>query len=148
MATHPEQLLRYLRRLGSWPASDPATDADLLALAKFLKTIPAVHHEVPGPTALLAPGWLRWEERIRPGDRGPGDLLAPTHDDPRLVPGYTATGDPAIPVHVIGGIADAMAADETLAFVQAARTEHVFGASLYEFPRTSAFEWRALAPLR
>jgi hypothetical protein len=58
------------------------------------------------------------------------------------------TGDPAIPVHVIGGIADDMAADETLAFVQAARTEQVFGASLYEFPRTSAFEWRALAPLR
>jgi hypothetical protein len=31
MATHPEQLLRHLRRLGSWPASDPATDAGLLA---------------------------------------------------------------------------------------------------------------------
>jgi Protein of unknown function (DUF3027) len=51
---------------------------------------------VPGPTALLAPKWVPWEERIRPGDLGPGDLLAPRHDDLRLVPGYTATGDPAI----------------------------------------------------
>jgi hypothetical protein len=58
------------------------------------------------------------------------------------------TGDPNVPIHVIGGIADDMAPDETLAFVRAARSEHVFGASLYEFPRTSAFEWQALRPLR
>ncbi|HME49771.1 DUF3027 domain-containing protein [Mycobacterium sp.] len=51
---------------------------------------------VPGPTALLAPRWVPWEERIRPGDLGPGDLLAPPRDDPRVVPGYTATGDPQI----------------------------------------------------
>ena len=51
---------------------------------------------VPGPTALLAPRWVPWEERVRPGDLGPGDLLAPPRDDPRLVPGYTATGDPAV----------------------------------------------------
>ena len=51
---------------------------------------------VPGPTALLAPKWLPWEERVRPGDLGAGDLLAPIPDDPRLVPGYVATGDPSI----------------------------------------------------
>ena len=51
---------------------------------------------VPGPTALLAPRWVPWEQRVRPGDLGPGDLLAPPHDDPRLVPGHAATGDPAI----------------------------------------------------
>jgi len=51
---------------------------------------------VPGPAALLAPQWLPWEERVRPGDLGAGDLLAPLPDDPRLVPGYVATGDPAI----------------------------------------------------
>jgi hypothetical protein len=51
---------------------------------------------VPGPTALLAPHWVPWEDRIKPGDLGPGDLLAPPRDDPRLVPGYTATGDPAV----------------------------------------------------
>jgi hypothetical protein len=51
---------------------------------------------VPGPMALLAPEWVPWEERIGPGDLGPGDLLAPPRDDPRLVPGYTATGDPQV----------------------------------------------------
>jgi Protein of unknown function (DUF3027) len=51
---------------------------------------------VPGPTALLAPPWLPWEKRLRPGDLGPGDLLAPPGDDPRLVPGHAASGDPAI----------------------------------------------------
>jgi Protein of unknown function (DUF3027) len=51
---------------------------------------------VPGPTALVAPRWVPWEQRVRPGDLGPGDLLAPSHDDPRLVAGHTATGDPAV----------------------------------------------------
>ncbi len=51
---------------------------------------------VPGPTALLAPPWVPWRERLRAGDLGPGDLLAPPRDDPRLVPGYSATGDPLV----------------------------------------------------
>jgi hypothetical protein len=51
---------------------------------------------IPGPTALLAPEWLPWEQRIRHGDLGPGDLLAPPADDERLVPGYTASGDPQV----------------------------------------------------
>lgn len=51
---------------------------------------------VPGPTALLAPEWVPWDQRVRPGDLGPGDLLAPPADDPRLVPGYTASGDPEL----------------------------------------------------
>ncbi|MGW5450399.1 DUF3027 domain-containing protein [Nocardia sp. NPDC003979] len=51
---------------------------------------------LPGPDALIAPEFVPWEQRVRPGDLGPGDLLAPPADDPRLVPGYVATGDPAI----------------------------------------------------
>jgi hypothetical protein len=51
---------------------------------------------VPGPTALLAPEWVPWEQRVRQGDLSPGDLLAPAKDDPRLVPGYTASGDPQV----------------------------------------------------
>jgi hypothetical protein len=51
---------------------------------------------VPGPTALLAPQWVPWQERIRPGDLSPGDLLAPPSEDRRLVPGYMATGDPQV----------------------------------------------------
>ena len=51
---------------------------------------------VPGPTALLAPEWVPWDQRIRPGDLSPGDLLAPPAEDPRLVPGYVLSGDPAV----------------------------------------------------
>lgn len=51
---------------------------------------------VPGPTALLAPQWVPWQERVKPGDLGPGDLLAPPPEDPRLVAGFMATGDPLI----------------------------------------------------
>ncbi len=51
---------------------------------------------LPGPDALIAPDFLPWEQRIRPGDLSPGDLLAPPRNDPRLVPGYVATGDPAV----------------------------------------------------
>lgn len=51
---------------------------------------------LPGPDALVAPDFIPWDQRIRPGDLAPGDLLAPPLGDPRLVPGYVATGDPAV----------------------------------------------------
>lgn len=50
---------------------------------------------LPGDESVLAPAWVPWSERVRPGDLGPGDLLPTTGDDPRLVPGYTeAPADP------------------------------------------------------
>jgi hypothetical protein len=51
---------------------------------------------LPGPDALVAPEWVPWDRRLRPGDLSPGDLLAPVADDERLAPGYAATGDPAV----------------------------------------------------
>jgi hypothetical protein len=52
---------------------------------------------LPGEGALLAPKWVPWQERVRPGDLGPGDLVPPpTEDDPRLVPGYVLSDDPAV----------------------------------------------------
>ncbi|MEV1134429.1 DUF3027 domain-containing protein [Rhodococcus coprophilus] len=51
---------------------------------------------LPGPDSLVAPAWVPWNERIRPGDLGPGDLLAPLPGDPRLVPGYVQSGDPEV----------------------------------------------------
>ncbi|GAA1595870.1 DUF3027 domain-containing protein [Nocardia ninae] len=51
---------------------------------------------LPGPDALVAPEFVPWDQRIRPGDLAPGDLLAPPPNDPRLVPGYVANGDPAV----------------------------------------------------
>ncbi|GAA3759240.1 DUF3027 domain-containing protein [Salinactinospora qingdaonensis] len=43
---------------------------------------------LPGSDALLAPEWLPWKERLRPGDVGVGDLLPSAVDDDRLMPGY------------------------------------------------------------
>jgi hypothetical protein len=48
---------------------------------------------LPGDDALLAPAWVPWIERLRPGDLGPGDLLPTPADDVRLAPGFTETGD-------------------------------------------------------
>ena len=51
---------------------------------------------LPGPDALVAPGWVPWDERVRPGDLGVGDLLPTPEDDPRLVPGYLQSEDAAV----------------------------------------------------
>ncbi|MGV9311713.1 DUF3027 domain-containing protein [Streptomyces sp. NPDC003691] len=49
---------------------------------------------LPGPDALLAPEWVPWSERLRPGDLGPGDLLPTSADDLRLEPGYSGEDAP------------------------------------------------------
>ncbi|MFF4371416.1 DUF3027 domain-containing protein [Streptomyces sp. NPDC001594] len=49
---------------------------------------------LPGDDALLAPEWVPWSERLRPGDMGPGDLLPTEADDLRLEPGYTGEDVP------------------------------------------------------
>jgi hypothetical protein len=51
---------------------------------------------LPGPDALVAPAWVPWEERLRPGDLGVGDLMPTAPDDDRLVPGYVLSDDPAV----------------------------------------------------
>jgi hypothetical protein len=50
---------------------------------------------LPGDAALLAPAWVPWHERLRPGDLSVGDVLPATEDDSRLVPSYTAEDDSA-----------------------------------------------------
>jgi DUF3027 family protein len=65
--------------VAAYPGADHATISEVVL--------------VPGPTALLAPSWVPWQERIQPGDLSPGDLLATPTDDPRLVPGYMSSGD-------------------------------------------------------
>jgi len=51
---------------------------------------------LPGPGALLAPDWLPWQDRLRPGDLGVGDLLPAPPDDERLVPLVVLEGDDAV----------------------------------------------------
>ncbi|WP_211229521.1 DUF3027 domain-containing protein [Nakamurella lactea] len=63
-------------------ADDPVTISEVVML--------------PGPDALLAPEWVPWEQRVRPEDLGPGDLLPTAPDDERLVPAYLQSDDPAV----------------------------------------------------
>lgn len=51
---------------------------------------------LPGSDALLAPAWVPWHERVQPGDLSPGDLLPTDPDDPRIVPSYVQSDDPAV----------------------------------------------------
>ncbi len=48
---------------------------------------------LPGDGALVAPPWVPWAERVRPGDLGPGDVLPTAPDDARLVAGLTGEDD-------------------------------------------------------
>ncbi len=55
------------------------------------------------------------------------------------------TRDPAVPIHLIGGIADTASVAEVTAFVHAARERGVLGASLYDDATTRPAEWAELA---
>ena len=48
---------------------------------------------IPGDGALVAPPWLPWAERLRPGDLGAQDVLPYQSDDVRLDQGYEQTDD-------------------------------------------------------
>jgi hypothetical protein len=50
---------------------------------------------LPGDQALLAPAWVPWHERLRPGDLSVGDVLPSTEDDVRLAPAYLVDDDSA-----------------------------------------------------
>ena len=60
---------------------------------------------LPGDDAIVAPEWVPWKDRIKPGDLGPGDLLPTEEDDPRLVPGYTA-GDEVVDQDSVRAVSD------------------------------------------
>ena len=68
VAAHPRCRPLHRQRGGSGAGADGAAGAEMGAVA--------------GP--------------VRPGDLSPGDLLAPPSNDPRLVPGYSASGDPQV----------------------------------------------------
>jgi len=52
---------------------------------------------LPGPESIVAPPWVPYRERIKPGDLSPGDLLPVADEDPRLVPTYSFGDDPLDP---------------------------------------------------
>jgi hypothetical protein len=51
---------------------------------------------LPGSDSLLAPPWVPWQDRLRPGDVGVGDLLPASADDERLVSVAVLEGDDAV----------------------------------------------------
>jgi hypothetical protein len=51
---------------------------------------------LPGPEAVLAPPWVPWRERLRPGDLGVGDILPAAADDERLVPVASLEGEDGV----------------------------------------------------
>lgn len=68
--------------VAAYPGADQATISEVVL--------------VPGPTSLLAPNWVPWDQRVRQGDLSPGDLLPPAANDERLVPGFMSSGDPQV----------------------------------------------------
>ncbi|WP_405919692.1 DUF3027 domain-containing protein [Streptomyces longwoodensis] len=67
---------------------------------------------LPGPDAVLAPEWVPWSERLRPGDMGPGDLLPTDAEDLRLEPGYTGEDEPPPNSAVSAEMADLAEAED------------------------------------
>lgn len=57
------------------------------------------------------------------------------------------TGNPRIPIHIVGGVADRITAREVSEFVRAAHVAGAFGASLYDFLTTGPRFWRPLKRL-
>lgn len=48
---------------------------------------------LPGVASLVAPPWVPWSERVRPGDLGVGVIWPTPADDARLVAGLTGSDD-------------------------------------------------------
>jgi len=58
-----------------------------------------------------------------------------------------STGDPDIPIHVIGGIADALPVAQVEGMVRAVVGRDVLGGSLYDWATSSEDHWGAMGPL-
>lgn len=64
---------------------------------------------MPGTSALLAPDWIPWADRLLPSDLTPADVLPYKAEDENLEPGFEATGDPEIDEVAAGELALARA---------------------------------------
>ena len=135
----------------------------LLALSRRLRSLAgnaALGAIVPSPRGMeLRPAYwpgFPWAELREVYDVFlPMDYYTYRFDGPDAAYGYLArslaiirrlTGDPDVPVHLVGGIADRTDAAEAEAFAQAIRDDGgVLGWSLYDWGTTSRAVWRALA---
>jgi hypothetical protein len=76
--------------------------------------------------------------------RGKGDSFVYGYTTANVQYVRLMTGDAALPVHVIGGIADRLRASEDAAIVRAAREQGALGVSFYKLRLSSPEEWQAL----
>ncbi len=72
----------------NWSVTVALVDADHPTVSEVVM--------LPGEGSLVAPQWLPWTERLRPGDLGVGDILLPIDNDIRLAPAYLQSDDPAV----------------------------------------------------
>jgi hypothetical protein len=81
VATHSFDCLRAGYRGWKWSVTVARAEGqDLVTIDEVVL--------LPGEDAIIAPAWVPYKDRIRPGDLSPGDLLPVEDDDPRLVPTY------------------------------------------------------------
>jgi hypothetical protein len=87
----------------------------------------------------LPMGYYTWHGR---GYQGAYDYTALNTDIIR-----TETGDPAAPIHPIGGIASQSSHRETRGYVDAVIDDALLGGGLYDFGLTGGEDWDELQPL-
>jgi hypothetical protein len=134
-------------------AAIPTLAVALLA-ALATQNLDAIDGPAPGSGAL---GAGRWPSRHRRRRSGPGwdrDVFTFRVRGAEGAHRYTSrnisiirrkTGDPRVPIHVIGGIAPSPG--ETRGFARAVRQRRVIGASYYTFPVTPPGDWATLRQL-
>jgi hypothetical protein len=77
--------------------------------------------------------------------RGKGQAFVYRYTRANVIYLRSVTGDPTLPVHVIGGLANKLGAREAQAVIDGARDEGAIGASFYKLSLSSAEDWSALA---
>ena len=76
-----------------------------------------------------------------------GNPATYTYDAADIAAIRSHTRDPRVPIHLIGGLSNAMGVGETAGFMRAVTACEPMGYSLYAFPGTSRAAWQALRAL-
>lgn len=78
--------------------------------------------------------------------RGGAQIFRHARDTLRMI--RARTGDPTVPIHLIGGIANEASPAEVRGFARASVQFGAAGASLYDAPITSPLQWSLLRQVR
>ncbi len=83
--------------------------------------------------------WSIRQQALRDGEAYVGDNI----DRIRA-----STGNPDIPIHPVGGIADAISVEQVAGMVRASQVRGAVGASLYDWATSNGEQWAVMAQLR